>query len=509
VRAPLSSRRSAGVHSAAARRTGGETRGFTVTIHLDPASRAPVYLQIVAALVREIQRGRFQPGDRLPGYRTLAESLGVGKNTVLSAYRELQAEGWVTSTVGGGSVVSTSPPRIVPGAASVPVSREQPGFDLAGEDPAPGVTSPKDLLKLGSGLPDPRHVPSAVLARAYRRAITVNPKAALEIEDPQGHPRLRGALGRLLSASRGIPAAAERILVTRGSQMAFFLAAHALFTPGDAVAVEALGDRGIWEAFARAGARCLPVPVDAGGMDVDALEALADRTPLRAVLVCPERQYPTQAPLAGDRRRRLLSLAADRRLAVLESDLDWEFRFDGAPEAPLAAEDPNGVVIHVEVLSRVFSPGLRLGVVHAAAGFVGRMREQRLVFDRHGDPVLERAMAELIEDGEIARHLNRMHKVYLRRRDALVLALRREAGEVVSIEPPTGGLALWVKVRDGVDVDAWAARALARGVAFRPGRQFAFDGAAVQGFRIGFSSFAEPMLDDVATRIGAALREIA
>jgi GntR family transcriptional regulator/MocR family aminotransferase len=135
------------------------------------------------------------------------------------------------------------------------------------------------------------------------------------------------------------------------------------------------------------------------------------------------------------------------------------------------------------------------------------MRQQRLVFDRQGDPVLERAMAELLEDGEVQRHLNRLHSPYRHRRDALTAALRREVGDAISIEPPTGGLALWVKVRDGVDLDAWAARALARGVAFRPGRQFAFDGAAVQGFRIGFSSFPEPVLDEVAVRIGAALRE--
>lgn len=456
----------------------------------------------------EIHRGRFLPGDRLPGYRALAESLGVSKNTVLSAYRELQSEGWVTSSVGGGSVVSSAPPRSLPGAAaSTPPDRDRPGFDLAGEAPEPGGPSRTDLLRLGSGLPDPRHLPSAVLARAYRRALLVNPQAAVGLEDPQGHPRLREAMARVLAAARGIPAAADRILVTRGSQMAFYLAAQALLAPGDTVAVEALGDRAIWEAFARAGARCLPVPIDSRGMDVDALAALSGRTRLRAVLVSPQRQYPTLAPLAADRRRRLLELAAAQRFAVLESDLEWEFQFEGRPEPSLGAADPAGVVIHFGVLSRIFSPGQRLGLVHAAAGFVARMREQRLTFDRQGDPVLERAMSELLEDGEIQRHLNRMHQVYRRRRDALTAALLREAGDAVSIEPAAGGLALWVKVRDGVDVDAWAARALARGVAFRPGRQFAFDGAAVQGFRIGFSSFAEPVLDEVATRMGAALRE--
>jgi GntR family transcriptional regulator/MocR family aminotransferase len=416
----------------------------------------------------------------------------------------------VTSTVGGGSVVAPNPPSVLPGVAPAPLRDQgRPGFDLVGEDPSPGGPTPGGLLKVGSGLPDPRHLPSAVLARAYRRALLVNPQASLGVEDPQGHPRLREALGRLLAASRSIPAAADRLLITRGSQMAFFLAAQALFAPGDAVAVEALGDRAIWEAFARAGARCLPVPVDAGGIDVAALEVLASQTRLRAVLVSPQRQYPTLVQLAPERRRRLLELAAERRFAVLDADLDWEFQFNGQPGPPLAASDPAGVVIHFGLLSRIFDPGQRLGVVHAAAGFVARMRQQRLVFDRQGDPVLERAMAELLEDGEVQRHLNRLHSPYRHRRDALTAALRREAGEAVSIEPPTGGLALWVKVRDGVDVDAWAARALAHGVAFRPGRQFAFDGAAVQGFRIGFSSIDEPMLAEVAARIGAALREVA
>lgn len=456
----------------------------------------------------EIHRGRFRPGDPLPGYRTLAASLGVSKNTVLSAYRELQAEGWVVSSVGGGSVVAPSPPRALPGVAAAPAGAGQPGFDLAA-GPRPDRPSPGGLLKVGSGLPDPRHLPSAALARAYRRALLVNPRASQGLEDPQGHPRLREALAHLLASARAIPASADRILVTRGSQMACFLTAQALVAPGDAVAVEALGDRAVWEAFARAGARCLPVPVDGDGLDLDALEALAGRTRLRAVLVSPQRQYPTLVQLSAERRRRLLALAAERRFAVVDADLDWEFQFDGRPAPPLAASDPAGVVIHLGLLSRIFDPGQRLGIVHAAEGFVARMREQRLVFDRQGDPVLERAMAELLEDGEVQRHLNRLHQPYRRRRDTLAAALLRECGEAVSIEPPSGGLALWAKVREGLDVDAWAARALARGVAFRPGRQFAFDGAAVAGFRIGFSSIDEPMLAEVAARLGAALREVA
>ncbi len=484
-------------------------RATAPTIFLDPASRKPAYLQIAEALMAEIQRGRFQPGDRLPGYRALAEQLGVSRTTALAAYGELQSGGWVASTPGEGSVVAVDHPRAFTAVGATAPPPQRPGFDLALDRPTPQRIAAAGLLEAATGVPDPRLVPGAALARAYRRALTVNPLAALDADDLRGHQSLRQALGRHLAATRGIPATPESLLVTRGTQMAFFLAAQALFVPGDHVAVEALGDRGVWDAFARAGARCLPVPVDDGGLDVEALAALASTTRLRAVLVSPQRQYPTLTVLAPERRKRLLELAAAGRFAVLESDLDAEFQLDGRPVAPLAADDPAGVVVHFGVLSKIFSPGLRLGVVRASAPVIERLRQQRLVLDRQGDPVLERAMAELLDDGEVQRHVNRMLLVFRRRRDTLCAALARELGDALEVRPPAGGLSLWVTVRAGLDVDAWAARALRGGVSFRPGRQFAFDGAPVQGFRIGYSNFAEATLEAMAIRLGEALREVA
>ena len=470
-------------------------------IFLDPGSTEPAYLQISRALRREIERGRLSPGDALPGYRTLAEQLGVSRNTVMAAYRELQAGGWVLSVPGEGSTVAAR--RAAPAAPAAM------GFDLGTPAPAGERRSGRAQLSVATGTPDPRLVPGALLARAYRRSLTVNRRSGLEEEEPQGHPRLREALARMLAGTRGIPAAPERILVTRGSQMAFYLVAQALFAPGDAVAVEELGNRGAWEAFARAGARCLPVPVDAEGVDVERLAQAAASAPLRAVFVTPQRHYPTLVPLSPERRRRLLALAAGRRAAVLESDQDSEFHFDGRPLPPLAADDAAGVVVHVGTLSKMFAPGLRLGFVHAPAPLVARMREVRAVVDRQGDPALERAMAELMEDGELQRHLRRMRETYRRRRDALVRALARELGSALSVEPPAGGLAVWAVVRDGIDAGAWAARALEHGVAVRAGRHFHFCDAPVPGLRIGFSNYAEPELEEVARRLRAALPEAA
>jgi len=481
------------------------------TLFLDPRSGEPIYLQIAQALMREIHRGRLGPGDPLPGYRTLAEQLGVSRNTVLAAYAELRTEGWLTAAPGERSAVAAQRPAHLPrGGAEATTPSSPPlgiGFDLGGEPGAQPPGARRGVLEMASGLPDPRLVPNAVLARAYRRALS-SPRRGGAAEEPQGHRRLREALVRMLAGTRAVATSPERVLVARGSQMAIVLIAQALLAPGDAVAVEALGGHGAWEAVARAGARCLPVPVDGEGLRVEALELLLAQGPLRAVLVTPQRQYPTLAVLSAARRARLLELAAAHRFAVLEVDQDSEFQFGGRPQAPLAALDRAGVVVHVGTLSKVFSPDLRLAFVSGPAPLIRRMVDARAALDRHGEQALEQAMAELMEDGELQRHLNRMVQAYRSRRDALCQALCSELGEDVAVEPPAGGVALWVRTRDGLDVDAWAARALEQGVAFRPGRVFAFDGRPVPALRMGFANYPEAELEEAARRMRTALREL-
>ncbi|HTS79363.1 MAG TPA: PLP-dependent aminotransferase family protein [Myxococcaceae bacterium] len=482
------------------------------SLFLDPRSEDPVYLQIAHALMREIHRGRFRPGDPLPGYRTLAEQLGVSRNTVMSAYHELQVEGWVVSAPGEGSAVARRLPAHLP--ARLQSRNEVPraasgtiGFALGPEPAPPTAGGQRGMLEVASGVPDPRLLPGAALARAYRRAI-LRARGGPESGDPQGQLQLREALSRMLSSTRAISAPPERIFVARGSQMALYLVAQAVVSPGDTVAVEALGARRAWDAFVRAGARCLPVSIDDEGLQIQALEALLRETPVRAVFVTPQRQYPTLAVLSAERRARLLQLAATHRFAVIEMDPDSEFHFEGRPQAPLASKDPSQVVVHVGTLSKIFSPDLRLGFVVGPVPLLTRMNALRATYDRHGDPVLERAMAELMEDGELQRHLNRMDKVYRSRRDALCAGLGETLGETLAVVPPGGGLAIWARVQREVDVDAWAARALERGVSFQPGRRFSFDGSAVPGLRLGFSNYPEPELQEVARRLRSALEDL-
>jgi len=477
---------------------------WQLAFSLDREAGYPVFRQIARAITADIARGRLRPGARLPGTRTLARQLAVNRNTVLAAYADLTAEGWVTSSAASGTFVSLALPDQPPGAVRV-APATTPGFSPRTTPAVDGhAAHPRGTIDLSSGQPDLATIPVELLGRAYRRALRLGHERLLGYCDPAGHPRLREALAEMVSATRSLPADPANVLVTRGSQMAWTLLARALFGPGDTVAVETLGYRPAWKALQHTGARLAPVPVDAAGLRVDAVDDLARTAQLRAVYVTPHRQYPTTVTMAADRRMRLLELASRYRFAVIEDDYDHEFHYQGRPVQPLASLDDKGTVIYVGTLSKVFAPGLRIGFVVAPASFVESLAAHRVVLDLAGDHVVEAAVAELLRDGEIQRNVNRLRRVYARRHDALLTALDTHLPRVVRVIPADGGLGIW-GTAEGIDVDDWAQRALGQGVAFYPGRRYAFSGESFPCLRLSFAPLGERLIDEAVRRMARAL----
>jgi GntR family transcriptional regulator/MocR family aminotransferase len=480
-------------------------RAWTLALPVDRSDPAPVVRQIARAIAAHVGSGRLRAGERLPGTRALSRVLAVHRNTVAAAYAELAAEGWIEAAGGRGTFVSREIPARLPRRAAEPSrSGRSAGYDLPPGPPAPPPrAASRDLIDLEGGIPDLRLVPVAELARAYRRAL--RRRGILGYGDPRGQQRLRAAIGGMLRSTRGLDPDPERLIVTRGAQLAIALAARALLRAGDLVAVEELGYAAAWEAFRAAGARLVPLPLDEGGVRVEALEQLARRDRIRAVYLTPHHQYPTTVTLAAGRRLALLRLAAERRMAIIEDDFDCEFHYDGRPVLPLAASDPAGVVVYVGTLSKVLAPGLRLGYVHAPPEVIACLAEHRRYLDRQGDGALELAIAELLEDGEIPQHVWRMRRIYAARRDALAAALRRELGGVAEFTVPPGGMALWCRARGQVDVERWAEASAARGVPFDTGRRFTFDGSPRPAFRLGFAAEQERELREGVRRMAASL----
>jgi GntR family transcriptional regulator / MocR family aminotransferase len=488
---------------------------FPVALEGQPgAARTPLFAQIASAIAADIGRGRLRPGDRLPGTRSLAATLSVHRSTVVAAYQELAAQGWTDTRPAGATLVAASSPDVHfrPGGAGVGEPRagvpRRPGFELAPAawryPPRAPAPLPAGALALWGGVPDLRLVPVDLLGRALRRVTRGRGRQLLAYSaDRRGHPHLRAELARMLTATRGLAATADDVLVTQGSQMALALLARAVLAAGDVVAVEALGYPPAWSAFQAHGARLLPVPVDEQGLDTDALAALAARTRLRAVYLTPQHHYPTTAVLPPRRRAALLALARSHGLLVIEDDYDHEFHYEGRPVLPLAAADRDGLVAYVGTLAKILAPGLRVGFVVAPPPLLARMVDERMFLDRQGVPVVEAAVAELLEDGEVARHARRARRLYQRRRDVLVAALGRQLGSALSFTVPAGGMALWARAAPGIDVARWQTRAQAAGLLFQVGAEFSFDGRPLPCLRLGYALCDERELETAARRLAA------
>lgn len=476
---------------------------WDLRLELAPDAAVPLYRQVSLGIVESARRGRVRPGDRLPSSRGLAKQLGIHRNTVLAAYEELRAEGWITGEVARGTFLSRElPENLARGAAERPRALDRVGFDLRRPalPPDPRYRAP-GLLLLYGGIPELRFLPAAELSRTFRRALTADP-GLVDYRDPRGDERLRAALAELLRSTRGVPALADSMLITQGAQQCLYLIARALLKPRDVVAVEELGYSNGWQALRLGGAQLAPVKLDAHGMDVAALEALCARRRVRAVLLTPHHQYPTTVTLAAGRREKLLALARRERIMVIEDDYDHEFHYEGSPVLPLASHDNAGVVVYLGTMAKVLAPGLRHGYVVAPPPIIERLTNYRVYVDGQGAHATERALAMLLEEGVLQRHVARARRAYRARRDVLCEALHKRLPEL-EFAVPSGGMALWAQVK-GTNVDGWAKRGMAAGVAFQPGRRYAIDGRFRPFVRLGFAACDEGELREAVRRMASA-----
>jgi GntR family transcriptional regulator / MocR family aminotransferase len=474
--------------------------------------KTAVFLQIAHAIIDEIKRGRLTPGSALPGTRELAASLAINRKTVIQTYAELEAQGWVTCERARGTFVSARLPEIELKAKGSSHGRripERPDFRLVGIAPnIPLILTAKNMLLFDDGAPDTRQVPGAALARAYRNALVRRTgHDRLGYGNPRGTEELRAAISNMLNMDRGLMTTLDNVCLTRGSQMAIYLAARILVGSGDAVVMEELSYPPAREAFRFAGAEVVPVSLDAQGMRVDELEKICRKKRVRAVYVTPHHQFPTTVLMKPARRMRLLTLAAQFGFAVVEDDYDHEFHFVHQPMLPLASVDLSGKVVYIGSVSKILSPSLRLGYLVGPKAFVDRAASEIMMIDRQGDPATEGAVSELIDSGELHRHTRKMMKLYAERREFFAGLLRTLCGSNVDFTIPDGGLAFWVQFKD-TDLDSLAAAAADQGVTILPASAFTTTPRPVNAARLGFASMDLVELRKATQRLSIALAHV-
>ncbi|GAA4399475.1 PLP-dependent aminotransferase family protein [Nibrella viscosa] len=466
---------------------------YKTLIVLDRQAPASLSTQIVNALIRHIRQGVLPANTKLPGSRVLAELLEVHRKTVIAAYDDLTAQGWLVQHPARGTFVSSQLPEVKPrpiAESPKPGLAQQTGYSFGKQKQlAIPVLKPSSDLTFDDGFPDVRLAPIEQLARNYRNILKRGfQNHLLNYSDTNGSLFFRQQLARYLHDSRGIPATPDHIFTTRGSVMAIYLLAQILLAPGDVVAVGQPNYRTANMIFADRGTALLPIPVDEYGINVEALAEHCREGPVRMVYVTPHHHHPTTVTLSAERRVRLLQLAEVFGIIVLEDDYDYDFHYAGSPILPLASADSAGMVVYVGSFTKSIAPAFRVGYVVAPPNLIEELGYRRRIIDRQGDTVLEQAIAEMLAEGDIQRHLKKAQKVYHQRRDTFCQLLRDHFDDAISFTVPDGGLAVWAAFSPAINLTALAARGREQGLVFSDGRFYQPDQPVVHHTRLGFAS---------------------
>ncbi|SDM37382.1 MocR-like pyridoxine biosynthesis transcription factor PdxR [Allokutzneria albata] len=451
-------------------------------VHVSLSGSGDLTSRIYHQLLDAVLDGRLRPGDRLPPTRELASRLKVARSTVAIAYDRLAAEGFVTARVGAGTFVASTAmrprPRKAPSGSGV---RPRPLWtELAVDDAAPAAPPPHDF-RLGT--PEPGLFPFATWRRLLSGEVRASAvRAAGGYTEAAGHSGLRAAIARYLGVSRSVRAGADDVLITNGAQQALDLIGRVLIEPGDVVAVEEPGYPAARLLFQSLGARVVGVPVDDEGLVVNALPTSA-----RLVYVTPSHQFPLGMPLSPARRAALLNWAEAHEAVIVEDDYDSEFRYGDRPLDPLQRLDRTGRVVYVGTFSKTLLPLLRLGFLIAPASLLPALGKAKRLTDWHSEHVGQAALAELIDSGELSRHVRRATRVYGERRDLILTALRGDLAEWVEPVRSAAGLHLAARLKPAVsvDLDAVLARAGERGVVVE---NLAAYGSGERGLAFGFGA---------------------
>ena len=414
---------------------------------------APLQHQIYDQLKSSILSSAIAPGTRLPSSRRLADKFTISRNTVLIAYEQLLAEGYLETRSGAGTFVGTALPAGVElrpdgGKEAVPprpvrLSRYSERLQ----------TLDIETLSRGGGLRYSFHYgtvsaadfPADTWRRLLLREVRRRAGKPYLYENPQGLPELRAALSDYLGRARAIRTRPEQILIVNGSQQAIDLALRVLVDPDAAVVVEDPCYAGARLAFEAIGVRLLRVPVDAEGLDTALLPPPG--AGVRLAYVTPSHQFPTGGVMPASRRLALLDWAERSSTSVLEDDYDSEYRYEGRPVEPLQALDRAGLVIYSGTVSKVLSPGLRLGYMVLPPDLVGPLLRAKQLTDRHTASLDQAVFAHLIRDGHFERHIRHTRRRNQLRRDALVAALQAAFGAAVEIQGAKAGLHLIARFR--------------------------------------------------------------
>lgn len=419
-------------------------------ILINRSSEISIYMQISNQLINAIQRGFLPFGIKLPGTRALSIILQVHRNTIVAAYEELFAQGWVESLPNKGTFV-------------IGKNQEKPfqikDFEKNNLEHYPKSTGfsfkTSNILDnpfeysnceyiFNDGVPDIRLTQIDHHSRIYS-SILKRKAHKIGQYNQDGSEFFKKNLSEFLNLSRGLPISKNNLLITRSTEMSIYIVSEILLSAGDVVLVGELSYFSVNMIFQKAGVKIQPISIDEEGINVEEVREACKKQKIRMLYLTPHHHYPTTVTLSAKRRLELLNLANEYGFIILEDDYDYDFHYDKSPILPLASADTNGMVIYIGSFGKSLVPGFRTGFIVAPENLMIEMRKYLGIIDRQGDVLMEHVLGEMIAEGEINRYLKKSLKIYQERRDYFVSLLEQNLGKYIDFQKPSGGLAVWMK----------------------------------------------------------------
>ena len=482
-------------------------------------ARLPMHRRVYESLRQAILQHRLDAGDRLPSSRDLAAELGISRNTVMSAFNQLIAEGYVDASVGSGTYVSDTFARpLAQHARATRATAPSPARIPAPLPPAPAELSRRGAALIAHGGAEHFEVqpfagedaedwgsfPVKIWQRLQNKHWRAADTSLLDYDTQGGAMRLRRAIANYLRISRSVNVTPEQVLITAGTQQSIDLAARMLADAGETAWIE---NPCYWaaERVLRANGLSLrAIAVDDEGVSPNA-EDLA--THPRLIYVTPSHQYPSGVIMSLARRRQLLDFAARTGAWILEDDYDAEFRYEGRPIASLQGLDGNGRVLYMGTFSKVLYPGMRIGYIVVPPALLDALRVGLYDLQRPGQLMVQAALADFIEMGYFASHIRRQRQVYGQRREALVRALQSVLGQALSLSPIQTGLHLVIHLPAEIDDAALAETCAREGIGVLPLSRYYIAMPVARGLVVGYAYVREDVIETRGRVLGRLVKK--
>ncbi|MEN0055078.1 MAG: PLP-dependent aminotransferase family protein [Mucilaginibacter sp.] len=470
-------------------------------IVIEPNINVPIYRQIAGKLVALIQSGKIIPGAYLPGTREMAAITKVHRNTVINAYNELVFQGWAEAIPKKGYQIISELPVLKPRSYHPEVNfSNAPGaddiyFDRSLEHYYPGALSTVPKIIINDGFPDIDTVPFEEIMREYRNIMRAGTlKHMMSEHYDGGTPNLKNSACHFLNQTRGLHISPENIMITKGAQMAIYLASAILLKPGDHVVTCDPNYFMADEIFRRKGAIIHRVPEEHEGMDIQQLEDILKRVPVKLLYIIPHHHHPTTVTMSANRRMQLLNLVEKYQLWIIEDDYDYDFHYQNSPILPLASADHSGRIIYVGSFTKLLGPSFRMGYLIGGKALIKQANSYMRLIDLRGDSIMECALASLIDNGELSRHINRAKKLYSKRCDDAATLISNKLTHALAFHKPQGGMALWLKFKPEFPLNQVMDKAVQQGLYLAGSAYFQAEYKEVNGIRFGFASLTEAEL---------------